>query len=452
MAWLGRSLGLILFLILTSIALIQSVRACRDVGAVDFRNRVVATRQAQLGHNPYTTKWTPDQALALLDPVDDVTHAYTRLTSPPFVLTLLSPIAHLDYTLLKHLNFALSWLAFFVSVGLLAGLAGSPLARQIVLGVSGCFALSEAWMFHLDRGQQYIYFVLLLLVLLWAGQRLPLVRNVLVGLTPLVRPSLVLVGFALCQDRRPWRAAALALLALVIGFTGNVLQFSPRYWLDYGQSARSWYLMMRGEQTRCQAVPCPYPEAQETGVPLCRYQEFHYHPGLYYWAYMRFVGPVMPHRMATAQAVGVLLVCSLLLFLKRHSEGPITFFLEIAGLCYLLDLFLPAPRAVYNDVLALGFVPLLLSVLSRQYPRCALLMAGLVGLLLIPPGNWLSADYQVYLGLLSELIWALLVFNLLLARQTDLLWRQLEQGLHLFAGGMPGVKRGAVPHTASMPG
>jgi hypothetical protein len=62
---------------------------------------------------------------------------------------------------------------------------------------------------------------------------------------------------------------------------------------------------------------------------------------------------------------------------------------ELAALAWLVDLALPAPRCIYNDVLVLSFAPLLLAGLHAGHaPLAWALGCGGVGL---SAAGWLNA-------------------------------------------------------------
>ena len=173
-------------LALVVLGIVRSAGLVSRTGSIDLRNRVVAARQAERGFNPYVFKWTPAYPETLLDARDDPRARFTRLTSPPSTVWIHSLFARFAYRWQKWANFALAWLALLA----IAWWATRSLALSVpaVLFATGAYAVSGPWQLHLERGQQYVYLALLLLLAACPPHRVA--GAWFRALTALLRPTL----------------------------------------------------------------------------------------------------------------------------------------------------------------------------------------------------------------------------------------------------------------------
>jgi hypothetical protein len=161
---LPRRLGMALWLALAGITLsafLQSLGDVRESPGTDLRARVVGAREMILGIDPYFVPAKTNQIDALQDP-DRYAAICSRCTYSPALLCLYVPLAKLPYQTQRYIWFGLEWLALAASIVLLRGVLRGRLLRNSFTALSLLFfADSVFWRIHVERGQYYIFIVLL---------------------------------------------------------------------------------------------------------------------------------------------------------------------------------------------------------------------------------------------------------------------------------------------------
>lgn len=208
---------------------------------VDLRDKVVAGRAWLLGLDPYRFAWTADMPHA-----DELLDASRRVPGPsrstyvPTVIALYSLTSPLPYGAQRMTWWALEWAALLASVVTLVRLQGRRLGRVDFLIVSlAAFAGAYVWRLHAERGQYYVFLVLLEALGLWALARRDdsawhgLAWGTVMALRPTTAALLPFLALA-----KRWRTAggaaawAFALVALTLA-----LGMGP-YWPSFLDNAR----------------------------------------------------------------------------------------------------------------------------------------------------------------------------------------------------------------------
>jgi len=340
-------------------------------GAVDFRNRVVAARVALAGHDPYVWKWSPGDPERLLDPCDgphNKNHHYTRLTSPPTALLWIAPLAGLDYRTLTVVNFVVSWACVAASLLVLRRLIAAP-ARPVAAVFLCGFLLGMPLEYHMERGQQYTHFVLLWLLAAVAERagRRPAATAALAVNSALRPPNAV----GLLAARGPREALLHLGLAAAVA-AGTLAIVPPGAWLSYLAATRSWFLYLSGGQRPLGGPPAGVPPVVEGDPTLTAF--VHYGGPRSVVNDVLLAGLRLEHSAAAHWAVALGCSAVFVAFFIRLGRRPHV--PELAALAWLVDLALPAPRCIYNDVLVLSFVPLLLAGLQPGHAPLAWALAG----------------------------------------------------------------------------
>ncbi len=245
--------GLILLvgLLNSLIAFLVTLRDCVQYPGVDLRSRVVAARALRMGLDPYLHEWRAGMSEELLDP--GRRHpGPSRATYPPTLLMLYVPFAGLPYRTQRAIWFLLEWSALVASLALLVGTLRARAARTAFLAMGlFFFAAGDLWRFHLERGQFYV-FVLLLLALGtrslvpgggdgWRG-------GFWFGLAAALRPTFVVMGLPLwLLGYRKSAAAMMASLGMAVALT--LPWFGVRGWASYATTVRIWEQASAGDGT-----------------------------------------------------------------------------------------------------------------------------------------------------------------------------------------------------------
>jgi len=208
---------------------------------VDARNRVVGARLVRDGRMPYFYKWRPGDGFRYYDPFNFDEYSVSNISSSPFFLHLLSPIAELPQT-----TFDVVWLC--LEYALLAAMtllgffcAGTTAQRQWVIGLSFLFLLTNAWKDHISGGQTYLWIPALAMGFFVAirkpGSRvLALTAGVCAAVLVLIRPNTILffVPFLFLARRysRSWWIVFMLPPLLLAGWTlGSRRERS--LWVEY---------------------------------------------------------------------------------------------------------------------------------------------------------------------------------------------------------------------------
>lgn len=381
--------GLLGFLgvLLLSLGLARGLLYAYHPGAVDFRNRVVAARQADLGLNPYTFKWTPEHSGLLLDPSEDRDAKYSRMTSPPTTLWLHSWFADWKYSTQKAVNFILIWASFFFVPIWIAWALSCEMAVPgmnlfgTVTFLSGFFASSAIWLFHLERGQQYSYFAAFLTLAAFPPKfgRNPVRRGataVAIFFRQTLGPSIAL-SF---RERKPIRDLLIIAAIGVVLLIPVLAKYPLEYWKDYFACTHDWYLRRYGIHERVAPLVSSFPVPEgDSSIPL--FLNFGVPGNIVYEKLWDIVG-FIPYSVGM---LATLVVSALTLFRlwRAREESAVSFAFRFFSGLYLIDLALPAPRSGYNAVI---FFPALLLVffVGNRWARTAALLSIVLSVAAIP--------------------------------------------------------------------
>lgn len=337
----------VLGLLLVAIGFSRSVALLPQTGMVDFRNRVVAARQAERGLNPYLFKWDPSYPETLLDPSDEMNVKYTRMTSPPTTLFIHSLFADADYGTQKFMNFVLNWLALFVVAGWLVWKL--RLDPGFAVFATGVYAMSALWLFHVERGQQYVYFTLLA-ALAAVPPSVEGFRAFFQSATAFVRLTAGIAIFAAFREKRPLRTILMSAAIGALLLVPVLVKYPLAWWGDYFAATKDWYFHRFG-----MAAPTTppyafrYPFAPEGDENLFRAWNFGAPGSILHHFAMKF-GWMPPYALGLSMTAGLSLFSGWKLWRARNE--PLTSFVgRFFSAIYLVDYFLPSPRSGYDAVL-----------------------------------------------------------------------------------------------------
>lgn len=366
-------LALMAAMVFFSLGFHRSYEIYERTGAVDFRNRVVAARIADAGINPYHFKWDPSFPLEFYDPSDENDMVFTRMTSPPTTLFVHQLYSSRPWTEQKATNFFLGWT-------LLIGIAGvivftqkkiSAFASSLSALVLGIFALSGAWQFHAERGQQYIYgafFLTLAACFGGNGLRSNGASGFFATLAAYFRPTLGLSAFFYFRKDRGFRYLAAMAIASVVLILPVFLKIPLAWWKDYFSGSRDWYLHVHNLQARLDpALVKTFPMiVSADGDPhLAHYENFGVWGNVFYHFLLKLFKWVPSYNTGMIALVLLVLASGWMLW-KARGEASLAFGLRFFSMIYLTDMILPAPRSGYNVVLF--FPALLMAAISVVNP------------------------------------------------------------------------------------
>jgi hypothetical protein len=399
---------------------------------LDFRNRVVGARLLLRGENPYTFTWQPEMPEELLDPTFDPVTPLHRLTVPPTTLCLYLPVAWLPYRALRLLSWALEWGALLVSVSLLGRMLPRPRLRFFfLLIVAFFFIFSDFWRMHLERGQVYVFHLLMLGVGMWLIHRHGMDSwraGIAFGLAAALRPNFLLLAPAFLVLGR-WRTGAGIVASSVAAVLLTFPLAPPAYWRSYVDVGDAYYLYSWNPEAVTPYQPPPAPAIVE-GYDF-NSKLFGTHSTSLCAAYRRYSSVLLDMGRISK---GLLLVEGLVLLgllYWRRQRGPRRLALGLIAVFLVIGEYLLPHRWVYTDVMFLLPLCLLLPALRRSLPF-TLVPAGAVMLgLILGQGLWVSVDL---LPLPTTLIWAEPTYLLTIARSVLVMGGLTDIALVAWAG------------------
>ena len=197
--------------------LIQSVSDLRSYPAIDLRSKVVGARLLAAGHDPYVSYEDPQHS--------EYFKSTTRPNYTPVLLALYVPLSSLQWWTQRAIYFALDWLFAAAALCLLLRYFCDTREKKYVCWIVYAVFIfcSYAFRIHLERGQYYVFLLLLtcqVAVALkkgWSGW----LACVPAALLLLVRPTygLILPVAFLCFGARRWTLRVVVVAATIFALT-----------------------------------------------------------------------------------------------------------------------------------------------------------------------------------------------------------------------------------------
>ena len=380
----------ILALLAGGLCLINLWHSYHDVqnyGGTDLRVRVVGARALVRGINPYTI-----QDSARLDPDlrDPDQQGLNRCTYPPTLLCFYAPLSSLKYSTQRVVWAILEWCAFFASVLALSACIKSRDARcWFFVAAVGLFGSSFFWRLHVERGQYYIFVVLLTSIgmLLLLKTQHAIVVGIFWGCAICLRPTvgLLVVPWLMSSQRRTAITAIATAFVLVLAATTFG---QPQYWLDFLKLSQAWEQSVLGAElpnTTFEAAISGPTDDYKTAM-LDSFAANLTFDSLALSVQTMLNVPVDPKIIARAGKVLWLLVIATIWILqwkRKRGQAVQVHDQLLVGSCLMLvtDYFLPI-RIEYADVLFL--IPMALLIPSLMCRENHFLAAGFVIAMLIP--------------------------------------------------------------------
>ena len=337
-------------------------------GAIDLRNRVTGLRLLENGIDAYHYKWREGEPPEYCDVYNNPKLPVSKTTATPALLMLHLPLAALPYRLAQFLWLFAQWLLLLGTGWLwLRACATSRQRRLVALFVTG-FTYTAAWRLHAERGQAYV--LLAFLFTCWLTATLDpkrsngFVAGLIAGFLVALRPPFVLLMPFLALHRRGQLAGTAA--GLLLGF-GLPLLIHPAGWNDYFSAMQTHSELYRNDIDP-RPGPHKYPpliEGTHTLIlghyAVIPYADFSAHALLRRFGFAPF--PALPLLLAVAIPFAIWLGLSRGQPAERLLPG-------LAAWFFIADLFLPAYRDSYNDVLILNVVCLGF-VTAKRFPWAA---------------------------------------------------------------------------------
>jgi hypothetical protein len=380
-----------------ALSLLLFVSFCVDFGnvqaggAIDLRNRITGVRLLLHHIDPYFYKWHEGDPPEYCDFYNNPGLPVSKTTSSPPFLLLHAPVAGVPYRLTEFLWFFLQWLLLLGTAWLWIGMCATSRQRLLLATFVTGLTYTPAWRLHVERGQSYV--LLLFLFAAWLGATLrnrtgeSLWAGMLAGFLVALRPPfLLLAPFLLMHRRGQGRGALLGLLLGVVipmCWRGDIWE---KYFAGM-ETQSSLYLADiqpppgRHHFPRVIEGTSAYFLGHYSAIPFADYSV---HKLLRGFGLEPF--PALP-------VLALFVICyGGWLWWSRAQPMP-RLLLGLAVFFFLADLFLPAYRNLYNDVLIVNVVALgLIAFEGIPWGQrlCFLaLPAGWIMLYFSPENDWL---------------------------------------------------------------
>ena len=323
-------------------------------GAIDLRNRITGARLMEAGMNAYSYKWHGGDPAEFCDLYNNPKLPVSKTTATPAMLILHAPLSALPYRPAQLLWLAAQWALLLGTGWLWLRACAMPWQRWLVVAAVTGFTYTASWRLHAERGQAYV--LLAFLFAWWLTATLDpkrgngFIAGFLAGMLVMLRPPFaLLLPFLALHRRGQWLGAAVGLL---LGL-GLPMFWSVSCWPDYF-SAMQTHAELYLHDFDPRPGPQSYPPTIE-GIPTdilgnyvaIPYADFSTH------ALLRWVG--FGSFPAVVPMLGMLGAFACWVWLSRH-EATAQLLPGLAAWIFLVDLFLPAYRDSYNDVLILNAV------------------------------------------------------------------------------------------------
>ncbi len=385
------TIGWVVLSLLLVISFVIDVDNVTQGGAIDLRNRITGIRLLADHLDAYHYKWQKTEPEKYCDPYNNPLLTVSKTTSTPALLFLHWPLALLPYRLAQFLWLPLQWLFLFGTIWFWFRRYPKTGQRLLLTAIVTAFTYTAAWRLHAERGQSYV--VLLFFFAWWLTATLDpktgnrFVAGFLAGLLVALRPPFLILAPFLLLHRRGQLPGALVGLLLGIGLP---LLVNPGSWSNYASAMQTHSMLyLSGDDLR--PPQQHYPPTIE-GIPTdilgayvpISYADFSAH------SFLRWIGLEPFPALPLLFAVGLFFI--VWLWWSREQQIEILL-LGVAAWFFIFDLFLPAYRNNYNDVLILNVVALgLLAATKFPLGGWACLLSLLFGwgiAVLTPTQAWL---------------------------------------------------------------
>lgn len=389
-----KSNGLILLLVLSILMACIGVYidACNTLkyGGIDLRNRVVGARLLVGGHDPYYFKWNEEYSDRYLDLIDRPEFAVNRVTVPPTVLMMYSFFSNWDYKQLRIFWFIVQWMSLLLCMYLLASRCQTK-EKALLVWISGLFliACSDFWRFHVERGQVYILYSLLLAIsyyLLGIKHKYSdFLSGVITGFAIGFRLPIALMAIPVIYFRKFSMLAGMA-VGCASSICITLIYFGIKPWISYFTAMYEHglihlYILLGGKLNPL------------TNIQLVENMDIsNFYPFLEVDTSLQGVFGYSDIALSSSSLLiifSILLTCLIIYLViheKRIEQSDELIFLLGTSIILVAEFFIPAFRFTYNNVIWIVPIALIIISFEKNYfrPLFYLSIALLLSFLNVP--------------------------------------------------------------------
>lgn len=327
-------------------------------GSVDLRNRVMGARLLAAGENPYRYIWKTGDPEEFLDPLSRRPNAPdNRVTVSPGALALYAIFSDFHYRNQQVIWLILQWTAAIGTIFLLANVAPLTTDRRFLVMIIAFFFLTgESWRFHVERGQIYVFYALILAACYRVGRMQSrfsgFACGLLLGIGVLLRPTFIFTSIPFLISKR-WCILAGGLSGILLGAMITAPLSTPAAWRSYISGMESighFYLgtsdaakHLHGEQS--------LPQSVEGMNSLSKAKRFDVSPVRLYACTFLAPRSARPFLLNGACLLFILVFSSRLWRVWKPDSSLETCLVVGITLMMGVDFFMPAPRQAYNNII-----------------------------------------------------------------------------------------------------
>lgn len=376
--WLKKYYELILKILLLMAIIIAIFGLLADIINVntymmnDLRSRVVAARLLDNNIDPYFYKWIPGDQETYLDPRDFPGRLISRVTVPPTVLVIQGLFSNLSYLIQKNIWLFVQWISLLFSL-LFLSINLKNKKNRFLIWIVGLMLVAGNWLwrFHVDAGQLYIVYVMLIssgyFILKRDIKGKSFISGFILGLLISLRPNTIFFCLPLLVLKKI-RILSGAAAGFILNLFVSISIWGITPWLSYSKAIKIHEMIHLGIG-EISSLPnsVVYGLKEVEGV-----SHFDVIPRFLYTdsSLQGVLKSTMLVSSGTLIIALALVLTIYLLFLIRYRKHIIsTEMLFFSGITAVIisEFFLPATRFVYYDVI--WIIPLsLLIIIQDKYP------------------------------------------------------------------------------------
>ena len=365
---------LILNIILAISIIVAFLSFVRDInntiyyGGVDLRSNVVGARLLLENKDPYYYIWKEGDSDLLLHPTADPNIPVGHVAVSPTVLFIYTSTARLPYGIQQNIWFILQWVFLIISIYIFARASNSEIKSKLIwilglLFISGSFI----WRLHIERNKIIIFYGFLVaiafLIYNMSFKHKDLVSGIFIGFTAALRLPYIFMGIPFFIFKK-WKVIAGMAIGLLIGVSLPLIFTKPAIWINYFTAMQMQVKINTGE------IPSiEYDYIRRTIEGMDNMYLVAVLPAINFSIQALFMGYANIVLNTNILLISLIIVLGAITFFLykyyiKNIGSELIFLLGIV-LVYLGELFIPAVRFNYYDVIFVNI--LLLIILNMNF-------------------------------------------------------------------------------------
>lgn len=345
------------------VGFLQDMENSAKYGGIDLRNRVVGARLIKINYDPYFFKWNENYSELFLDSKDYPDLPVSRITVPPTTLIIHSLISDLPYKTQRYLWTITQWFLILFSIFFFTHSINNKIKIKLIWIIS-LFFIADSFIFrlHVERGQIYILYVFLFALSYYIyGLNFKfnkLLSGVIIGYSSVLRFPMVLIGlpFLICKR---WKFIIGQIIGVVLGILTSFLFVDYKIWRGYFKAIPIHSKIHLG-----------IIEINTKRYPHIDIEDM---KDLWIWARLPITDSsiqgiakkyleiqISTNILLIGLMISILLLVILFLRIKKQYKNYNFIFLYSIIIVLVSELFLPAARYSYNNVILLSVFSLII--------------------------------------------------------------------------------------------